>query len=43
MNAKADHGPEGKLAGIEILEAAKLLKQDELHRLIVEVAPAMVA
>jgi len=35
----ADYGPDG--AGIEILEALRLLKQDELHRFIVEMASAI--
>jgi uncharacterized protein YuzE len=39
----ADYGPDGKLAGIEILDASKLLNQDELHRLILEVSPALAA
>jgi uncharacterized protein YuzE len=42
-DSTADYGPDGKLAGIEILDASKLLKQDELHRVILEVAPAIVA
>ncbi len=37
-----NYGPDGNLAGIESLDASKLLKQDELHRLVVEVAPGMV-
>ena len=39
----ADYGPDGKLAGVEILGDSKLLKQDELHCVILEVAPAMAA
>ena len=34
----ADYGPDGKLAGIEILDASILLGEDP-HRLVFEVAP----
>ena len=35
----ADYGPDGKLAGIEILDASHLFSADELKRIVFEVAP----
>ena len=36
----ADYGPDGKLAGIEILDASVVLGDDP-QRLVLEVAPAL--
>ena len=38
----ADYGPDGKLAGLEILDASALLQEDASH-LVLEVVPAMLA
>ena len=35
----ADYGPDGTLAGIEILDASKCLGRDELKRIVLEVTP----
>jgi uncharacterized protein YuzE len=39
----ADYGPDGKLAGIEILDASRVFSTDELKRIIFEVYPAIAA
>jgi uncharacterized protein YuzE len=36
----ADYGPDGKLAGIEILDASQFLDRNELHKVILEVSSA---
>ena len=36
----ANYGPEGKLAGLEILDASLLLG-DEIERLVFEISPAL--
>ncbi len=37
----ADYGPDGKLAGIEILDASQFLDRRDLHKVILEVSPAL--
>ena len=39
----ADYGPDGKLAGIEILDASQVFSSEELKQIIVEVSPARAA
>ncbi len=36
----ANYGPDGKLAGIEILNASRVLGEGLLNKIIVEVSPA---
>lgn len=36
----ANYGPDGKLAGIEILNASRILGEGLLNKIIVEVSPA---
>jgi len=36
----ADYGPDGKLAGIEILDASQVLGE-ELDRLVLEISPVL--
>jgi uncharacterized protein YuzE len=36
----ADYGPDGKLAGIEILDASAVFSREELTKIVVEVYPA---
>ncbi len=38
----ADYGPDGKLAGLEILDASQILGAD-LQRLVLEVSPVLTA
>jgi uncharacterized protein YuzE len=37
----ADYGPDGKLAGLEILDASEVFGQD-VHKVVVELAPVTV-
>lgn len=37
----ADYGPDGKLAGIEILDASQVLGED-LERLVLEISPVLI-
>ncbi len=37
----ADYGPDGKLAGLEILDASQVFGQD-VHKVVVELAPVTV-
>ncbi len=39
----ADYGPDGVLAGVEILDASQLLTHDQLRKVIFEVSPALAA
>ncbi len=39
----ADYGPDGVLAGIEILDASHFLDRTELNRVVLEVSPALTA
>ncbi len=39
----ADYGPDGKLAGLEILDASQVLSEGELHSMVHEVYPAKAA
>ena len=36
----ADYGPNGRLAGIEILDASYVFVSDELKRVVFEIAPS---
>lgn len=39
----ADYTGDGKLAGIEILDASQFLGKEDLHKIVFEVAPALAA
>ncbi|HET6513246.1 MAG TPA: DUF2283 domain-containing protein [Candidatus Kapabacteria bacterium] len=39
----ADYGPDGKLAGLEILDASHVLAEGDLQRVVFEVYPAKAA
>jgi uncharacterized protein YuzE len=38
----ANYGPDGKLAGLEILDASEVMGE-ELHKIVVEVTPLILA